>query len=209
MVDDKANKYSISIEDIKKYISEKEHEISMPELRINNLKSICKKLESTKRKSERQKIISLILFYTICNIVIFFLLVSYIIPLIKVLEIVALTYQTLIIIAINIGVLGISFLGAYVMSKIGEILIKKIDRKYLKIISQIKKQKAELANEIKLQETLKKEISTITIESNTNKKDILLPQEENNYCDNQENTLEDIHPKIINEIPPYTRKKKK
>ena len=87
MIDDEANKYNITIEYIKKYISEKEHEISMSELKINNLKNACKKLEGAKRKNKRQKIMFLIVFHTVCNIVIFSLLVSYIIPLIKVLEI--------------------------------------------------------------------------------------------------------------------------
>ena len=151
----------------------------------------------------------LIVFHTVCNIVIFSLLVSYIIPLIKVLEIAALTYQTLIIIAINAGVLGISFLGAYAMSKIGEILIKKIDRKNLKIISQIKRQKAELTNEIELQKALKTEIRIMLKKANSSEETILSAQGKTSHHDNQEIILEDIHPKIIDEIPPYTKKKKK
>ena len=209
MIDDEANKYNITIEYIKKYISEKEHAISMSELKINNLKNACKKLEGAKRKNKRQKIMFLIVFHTVCNIVIFSLLVSYIIPLIKVLEIAALTYQTLIIIAINAGVLGISFLGAYAMSKIGEILIKKIDRKNLKIISQIKRQKAELTNEIELQKELKTEISIMLKKANSSEETILSAQGKTSHHYNQEIILEDIHPKIIDEIPPYTKKKKK
>ena len=38
---------------------------------------------------------------------------------------------------------------------------------------------------------------------------ILSAQGKTSHHDNQEIILEDIHPKIIDEIPPYTKKKKK
>ena len=95
------------------------------------------------------------------------------------------------------------------MSKIGEILIKKIDRKNLKIISQIKRQKAELTNEIELQKALKTEIRIMLKKANSSEETILSAQGKTSHHYNQEIILEDIHPKIIDEIPPYTKKKKK
>ena len=196
-----------SLENIKNIIRTKEEQISNSQVKVNSLENKNSKLEKQKKSITKgwKTHISRILFYIGYSIVILFLLGVYITPVINVINTLVAFQKTICIIALYVGVLGISALGAYVASKVEMLLRNKSKSRSLEISKQIEINEQEIKKEKILQESLKKEITQILDKLDTNKEEISLSPK---CYDIKEDYINMSYQEKSDEMP-YIRKKKK